>query len=316
MAGRIHRAVPLSWIAVVVIIEASNRKAFPMIIAALSALLAGVLFGLNVHIQHRALDTTDSLTGAAISLGVSAALLWVSSPAWIDWRWWSSDSVYLFALCGLLFPAFAQLLQIRSIEQVGSSLSAAIGAFAPLFAVLPAAIFLDEIINLQAATGITLMIAGLSVSAIRTGKIQRTWPIWALLLPLGAAAVRGGVQPIAKVGLDEIPSASFATLVMTTVSTLVLAGCLIGKSHAIHRFREKPGTAWFAVSGAINCAGILALAFAIKVGGVTLTAPLASTTPLWALLFGALIFRRETLGYQHILVAILVVIGAVLIITR
>lgn len=287
-----------------------------MIIAALSALMAGVLFGLNVHIQHRALDTTDSLTGAAISLGVSAALLWISSPLWMDWNWWSSSSVMLFALCGLLFPAFAQLLQIRAIDTVGSSLSSAIGAFAPLFAVVPAVLFLNEVMNTQAATGIALLMAGLCISAIRTEKIRRTWPVWALLLPLGASAVRGGTQPIVKIGLNEIPSASFATLVMTTVSTLVLAVCLLGTGRTIHGLREKPGAAWFAVSGVVNCTGILALAFAIKVGGVTLTAPLASTAPLWALLFGALIFRREPLGLQHILVSFMVVIGAVLIITR
>jgi len=287
-----------------------------MIIAAMSALLAGVLFGLNVHIQHRALDTADSLTGAAISIGVSAALLWISSPLWIDWNWWSSRTVLLFALCGLLFPAIAQLLQIRSIERVGSSLSSAIGAFAPLFAVVPAVVFLKEVINLQVAMGMALMIAGLCISAVRTGRIHRTWPVWALLLPLGAAAVRGSAQPIAKIGLDEIPSASFATLVMTSVSTLVLAGCLLGTNRTIHGLKAKPGVVWFAVSGAVNCAGILALAYAIKVGGVTLTAPLASTTPLWTLLFGALIFRRESLGFQHIVVAVLVVIGAALIITR
>ncbi|MEM9106758.1 MAG: DMT family transporter [Pseudomonadota bacterium] len=287
-----------------------------MIIAAVSALLAGVLFGLNVHIQHRALDTTDSLTGAAISLGVSAAMLWISSPLWMDWNWWSSGTVILFALCGLLFPAFAQLLQIRSIETVGSSLSAAIGAFAPLFAVVPAVLFLNETVNLQAATGIALLMAGLCISGFRTHRIQRTWPVWALLLPLGASAVRGGTQPIVKVGLNEIPSAFFATLVMTTVSTLVLSACLIATRRTVHSFKGKPGAVWFAVSGAVNCSGILALAFAIKLGGVTLTAPLASTAPLWALFFGALIFRREALGLQHIVVACMVVLGAMLIITR
>ena len=206
--------------------------------------------------------------------------------------------------------------RIRSIEKVGSSLSAAVGAFAPLFAVVPAVMVLGELINLQAALGMALMIAGLCISAIRTGTIHRTWPIWALLLPLGAAALRGSAQPIAKIGLNEIPSAAFATLVMTSASTLVLAGCLLATNRTIHGLKAKPGALWFAVSGAVNCAGILALAYAIKVGGVTLTAPLASTTPLWALLFGALVFRRETLGYQHIVVAVLVVIGAALIITR
>ena len=46
-----------------------------------------------------------------------------------------------------------------------------------------------------------------------------------------------------------------------------------------------------------------------------IAAPLAATTPLWSLAYGAFVFRREKLHLRHAVVALLVVIGAVLIVT-
>ena len=62
--------------------------------------------------------------------------------------------------------------------------------------------------------------------------------------------------------------------------------------------------------------GILSIMYAVYLGGVTLAAPLVATSPIWALLFGYLIFKNETLGYRHIFVAGLVVIGSILIVIR
>ena len=68
------------------------------------------------------------------------------------------------------------------------------------------------------------MMAGLAASAfLRRGPAAMRWPLWALLLPLGAAALRGGIQPIAKVGFVEVPSPMFAALIMSATSVVVLA---------------------------------------------------------------------------------------------
>ena len=55
---------------------------------------------------------------------------------------------------------------------------------------------------------------------------------------------------------------------------------------------------------------------ALKVGDVALVSPFGSTTPIWALLYGALIFKRETLGRRHVAVAVLVVLGGSLLVAR
>jgi drug/metabolite transporter (DMT)-like permease len=50
-------------------------------------------------------------------------------------------------------------------------------------------------------------------------------------------------------------------------------------------------------------------------GAVAIVSPMAATTPLWTLLFGVTLFKRESLTIRHLLIALLVVAGGVLIIT-
>ena len=286
------------------------------LLPALSALAAGALFGLIVHIQQKGLDGTDALVGSFISVAAAAAMFWLLSPLFVDWTWWTTGAALLFALCGIVFPSMGQGLQVASVERIGPALTSAIGSFAPLFAVIPAVVFLHEEFGLQAAAGLALMIAGLVLTVLGPRGIPRGWPAWALLLSLGAAAARGLIQPVTKVGFAEVDSPFFATLVMASVSTVVLGVMVAGQKRPASTPGWKPGYGWFALSGVINGCGILALQFAISRGDVTVAAPFASTTPLWALVFGALFFRHERLGPRHGAVAILVVLGAVLIVTR
>ena len=55
---------------------------------------------------------------------------------------------------------------------------------------------------------------------------------------------------------------------------------------------------------------------ALLLGDVVIAAPLASTTPFWALVFGALIFRREQLKPHHVFISMLTCAGAILLVTR
>lgn len=287
-----------------------------MLIPVLLALTAAVLFGFNMHVQNRALDDTDPLFGAFLSVGATALMFWVFSPLMIDWSWWFTRAATLFIIAGLMFPAAGQTLQIASIRRIGPALTSAVGAFVPAFAVLPSVLFLAEPFGIQASIGMSLMIGGLVLSALGGRRIRRDWPVWALALPLGAAMVRGFVQPLSKYAFSFVHSPYFATMVTASVSTLVLL-VLVGLKRRKGRLRVgAAGRRLFPVSGVINGLGILALNQAIGMGQVTVAAPLASTAPLFALLFGAFLFKREVLGWRHLLIASMAVGGAMLIVTR
>ncbi len=245
-----------------------------------------------------------------------AVVFWLFSPLYVEWRWWATEAALLFGLCGLMVPAMSARMQIGAVALVGPALTSAIGSSAPLFAVLPAVVFLGEPFGLQPATGLLLMVGGLMISALARRGIPRGWPLWMLGLALGAAFVRGIVHPITKVGLAEVPSPLFSTLVMATTSTVILGVLMLVSKQVPQEPWAKRGHTWFALSGVVNGGGMLALNMSINMGDVVVAASLASTTPLWALAFGAFLFHRERLGTRHALVALFVVAGAVLIVTR
>lgn len=280
------------------------------------AVLAGLLFGLAVHIQRIAVRHLDSHLGAFISVLTMALLAWALSPLLMKWEWWGTRAALLFALCGLAFPAMAQGLSISSVARVGPSATAAIGALWPVFAVVPAVVYLGETLHLKTAVGISIMLFALLLSAVRGRRTTRTWPILALILPLGSAFVRGVVQPVAKIGYGQLPIPYFGMLVMASVSTVVVGLSLLLVKHKPVRGRTLNGYSWFVLNGVLAGAGILIMQFAINLGDIVVVAPLVATTPLWAFLFGVVIFDHEQLGIREAAVAALVVIGSILIIAK
>jgi len=287
-----------------------------ILLPTLLALGAAANFGVMVHLQKRGLMRQDPLIGAFILVASMAASLWLISPWFIEWHWFTTRSALIFCLAGFFMPAAAQLCQILAVSKVGPALSSAIGAFVPFFAVIPAVTFLGEPFGFQLMAGMTIMTVGLVLAAFKGKGIVRSWPIWALLVPLFASLMRGTGMPIVKVGMNDLPSPLFATLVMATTSTVVLALVITLMGRPKELVFIKKGAGWFAAGGAINAFATVLLNTAMKLGGVSLAAPLAATAPLWALMFGYFIFKNETLTRRHLLVALMVVLGSVLIVTR
>ncbi len=280
------------------------------------ALCAAALFGLNVHIQRKAGGQGNALEGAFLSVASMSLMFWLAAPFVVHSDWWLTRGALIFALSGLFFPAMGQTLQITSVKRVGPALTSSIGAFTPMFSVIPAVLFLGETFTTGIVAGIALMMAGMALAAQNRRGSPRQWPVWFLLIPLGAAFFRGVAQPITKLGFADMPSPYFAALLASTVSSVVLLMLV-----ALTRKKAAPTAAGrgrarliFALSGVINGFGILSLNTAIQSGSLLIAAPLASTAPLWALAFGAFIFRNEDLRRKHLIIAILVIVGAILII--
>lgn len=281
------------------------------------ALLAGALFGMTSHVQKLALRDMDGLSGAFVTVATMALPFWLAAPFIVERAWWTTEAAALFALCGLLFPAMGQRLQIASVARVGPTLTTAIGSFTPLFAVIPALVLLGEEPDAATLLGGAVLMSGLVMAAFIRGAGDLRVPLAALALPLGAALVRGIVQPVAKAGYAEVPSPVFSVLVMASVSTLVIGSMLVLRHDPVPPAApgsRRRGGLWFALNGLIIGAGILALQVALSLGKVSVVAPLVATSPFWALLAGVLWFRSERLGWRHALVACVVVAGSVLIV--
>lgn len=280
------------------------------------AIAASFIFALNFYIQRHGLKSNDPLIAAFLSVSTMAVMFWLFAPFFVSIGWFSHPSMIYFLLVGLTFPAIAQFLQIVSVGKVGPALTSALGSLLPLFAAVPAVMFLGESFGLTLFIGFSLMMAGIALSAMDGVSIKRSFPLWALLLPIAASAARGLVQPLTKIGLNDIPSPFFATLIAGSVSTVVLFVIVVatGRLSLLGKFSRK--SLWFVLVGIINGTGILMVNFAIFLGEITRIAPFIATVPLWVLLLGWSVFRVEKLRFKHLIVVILVLAGGTLVAVR
>lgn len=282
--------------------------------AALYALTAAGLFGFNVHIHRKGLGGTDGWTGAFLSVASMTVAFWAISPLFVDPAWFQTRGALVFLAVGLFFPALGQTFQIQSVAKIGPALTAALTTFTPLFAILLAVMFMGEPFGWLHTVALGMMIGGLLLAALPKRGFARGWPLWALLLPLGASLVRGISQPAIKAGMADVPSPFFAALLSGTVSAVLLGGLARAKNPSGFS-GVKSAHGWFVLSGLINGVGILALNAALNSGAIVIVSPLAATAPLFALGFGAFVFRHEVLTLRHWLIVGLVVAGAILLVT-
>jgi drug/metabolite transporter (DMT)-like permease len=86
---------------------------------------------------------------------------------------------------------------------------------------------LGEQLSLALAIGTSAVVAGAVVAAWNPQGLGRTWPLWAIALPLGASLIRAIGHIGTRYGLLEVDSPSFAVLVGNTVSlgTSLLDSC-------------------------------------------------------------------------------------------
>ncbi len=271
------------------------------------ALLSAVIFGASSHVISLGLVHTSALRGSLLAVFGSAFVFWVMGPFGIEGHFFSSPALLVFLVVGLFRPALSANLSNLGLQKLGPSLNETLAAFAPIFSVLAGVFWLNEHLNLQGYVGVAGALAGVILLSW-TGKLQRQWPVSALLLPLGAALVRGWAHAAMRQGLRVLPNAAFAGLVGNTTSliTLLLLNFIQGKVPLRNMLRGR-GTWWLLLAGVMNGLGIFTLNSALSLGRVVVAAPISSTSPIFTMLFGVVLFKRERINKRSILAAMLIV---------
>lgn len=319
------------------------------------ALAAAFLLGLGVALAPFALRHLSPVRAGSISVPCTMVLFWLLSPLMLDtgaadWR-----AILLFATVGAFFPAMVTLLSFTSNRLMGPQASAAIGNLTPLFAVMVAVLALGEVPRPGQLAGIMVIMSGVSAitlnrraqrsamapanagaqAGVRAGPGARSpsfgaggWPLWALLLPLAGAMIRGGAQAVTKIGLAWWPSPYAATLANYTLSAIVLisvasasrslapaaprAAPLASAPGAPSLWRILP---WLVAMGASNGLSVLATYAALEHGTVVVVAPLVATFPLFTLVLAAVLPGGFRLGPWAILGVAATVAGVALLLS-
>jgi len=200
-------------------------------------------------------------------------------------------------------------LSIEATKRMGPTISATISATAPLFATAVAVTALGENITFVFLVGTLGTVTGIMVLSLKR-QGHTNWPLWALVFPVGAAAIRGTNHNIGKFGLQILPSPYFASLVSFTVS---FSGSVL-----IYRYRSgslpwklpRRGLMWSGFSGACIAVGVLSMYSALNSGLVIVVSPIIATFPLFTLVI-SLLSRQEVLSWR-ILAGVILVVGGVI----
>jgi drug/metabolite transporter (DMT)-like permease len=273
------------------------------------ALASAVFYGLGLTLTQLGLRDVAPSTGAAISIPSSTLLFCVVAPFALAGSTPEWTAVPIFAAVGLLFPAAATLITFEANRRLGPVLAGSLGNLAPVFAVLLAVVLLGEPLRVGQMLGLAIILAGVLVlTGPRRGQ-GKAWASWYVVLPLAAAALRGFIQPVVKLGLALWPSPFAAVLIGYVVSATVVVVALRLRTGHWRPVAPARGLLWFAGVGICNGLAVLLMYAALARGPVALVSPLVATYPLVTVAASALMLRAVALQMQIVAGAALTVAG-------
>ena len=225
--------------------------------AILLAMTATIFLGGGLVLTQFGLRHIHPLSGAAISIPSFTLCFLLASPFLLHGETVVWSAVPIFAAIGLVFPALLTLLTFAANRSLGPVVTASLGNISPLFSVLLAIVVLGEPLRLWQFAGLLAIVAGVFVITITRTQDMRNWRTWALLLPLGAAVLRGIIPPVIKIGLELWPSPIAAGLVGYIFSTMTVLTVERVRNGRFMAQGPIPGRLWFALTGICNGVGTL-----------------------------------------------------------
>ncbi len=283
---------------------------------ALTALASASCYALALVLAQIGLRGQSVLAGATVSLPITAAALLLVGLFGLDLAGFDSRAAAIFAGTGLFFPVAVTLLSFQGNRLLGPNLAGALGNATPLFAVAFGILILGDHLTLQGTAGLASILGGVALLSIPGRLEARRWTAAALAIPLGAAIIRGTVQPVMKLGLAFWPEPLAATVISYTASASVMlaVSLVLGRGRLL--LPELRSVPVFACVGLLNGASVLLLYSALAIGRVSLVAPLVAIYPLFTLAFSAVLLRGEILHARLLAGIAATVLGVVLLLAK
>jgi uncharacterized membrane protein len=203
------------------------------------------------------------------------------------------------------------LLRFVSIERVGASVSAALINLYPFVAAGLAILLLGEAVTAPILAGTVVIVAG-TVLLSSSGSILG-FRAPQLVFPFLSAVCFGAVAILRKLGLGGVgPLLGFAVNVTTA---LVAFTAFLAASGQLRGLRcERRSLGYLVAAGVFENAGVLCTVLALRVGSVSVVAPLSGTTPLFVLALSWVFLRDlEPVRVRLIVGTSLIVLGVYLI---
>ena len=90
-------------------------RTFPYLVP-FYGLASALLFALSNHFTNMGLQRSDARSGAFVSIATSAVAYWLFAPFFVQGWYWLTTAALMFAIVGIIRPAFSTALAISSIN--------------------------------------------------------------------------------------------------------------------------------------------------------------------------------------------------------
>ncbi|MGA9522012.1 MAG: EamA family transporter [Myxococcaceae bacterium] len=253
----------------------------------------------------------DAFTSYWINLVVGTAGLWLAVLVAAPSGPTELHGILYFVLAGLVGTTAGRLLRFVSIDRMGASVAAALTNLHPFIAAGLAILLLGESVTAPILAGTAVIVAG-TVLLSAGGRILGFRPSQ-LVFPFLSAACFGAVAILRKLGLGGAgPLLGFAVNVTTA---LVAFTVFLAASGHLRRLRcEPPSLGYLIAAGVLENFGVLLGVLALRVGTVSVVAPLSGTMPLFVLALSWVFLRDiERINARLVTGTLLIVLGVYLI---
>jgi len=253
---------------------------FPILLA----LIAGVLWGLNMVASRWGLDKTgvSSDIGAFASIAVAALIAATTAlVAGVDTAGIDTDSITRYAVIGAIAPGASQGIFFAAIKSIGPSRTGLFIGAAPMFSVVLAIAFIDEPWRSSIIIGTLLTIAGgVIISLERSDTGLRDLARRGSLLAL-ATALAFGVRDVAarQLTIDSDMEVWWASTVILTSGALTVALIAVGRGARLIADTRR-ALPHLVVSGALVGFALPTLILALSRGDVGIVSPLTNAAQI------------------------------------
>lgn len=281
------------------------------------ALGAAVLSSFNPILYKRMLKDIGplQLVWAVTLLGLPLLgfLSFLRKPEFSGFDW-----VFLLAALGSAgINVAAHVASTKALKLQDVSVVTPLLIFSPVFTIMIAAIFLDELLSARGLTGISLVLIG-AYWLNRSSRTDWLTPFKSLTLKPGIllvllAGLLWAVTPILEktaIQHTEPQSPLFAAFTVNVLLVLFLTILMLRSKQPLKSFRPHKGTLFLAslIAGSAPILGYTAF----SLGPVGYVTTLFKTSTLLTVLWGALFLKERGIS-QRLPATLLMVLGAILI---
>lgn len=292
------------------------------------ALISALSFSFNNVFIRKGMEKSKSDNGHLITVFVNVIFLGLVALCYRIFITNVPISLYgiiLFALAGVFTTFLGRFALFASFREIGPSRGVAIKNSAPLFTILFAIIFLNEVIQFLPLIGILIVLLGLAIQGyflLRQNPLQNSQLDTKLkkgyFLALFSALVFGIGQAIRKPGIDELPDPFLGAFVSSLAAVIIILFWDWRKGLLRKTIKTQISTFnfYYLLSGLTSSLAMTSFFTAIIFIQVSIVSAIAAIEPLITIILSRFILRKEEdIALHTVFSAIFVFLGIIIIIS-